>query len=266
MKVSFMTWICPDWTLKEVLTAAVRYGYDGVEPRAEGNQKHGVELAATKKQRSEIASAFADCGVEMSCIATSVKFSSADAAERAEMVERTKKFVDLAADVGCPYLRVFGGKIPEGVAQEDVKRYVAESLAACGEYAASKGIQVLLETHDDFRKAQDAVDTVRMADHSNVQILWDVAHPFHAGESIQEAFDLVAPHARHLHVHDFLTHDGDRQPAFIGEGNVPHDEAVRLLKTISFDGHLSGEWIRFGPPEEVLPKDLATLRRYIQEA
>jgi sugar phosphate isomerase/epimerase len=263
MKVSFMTWICPEWTLTEVLTGAVRYGYDGVEPRAEGNQKHGVELATTKKQRKEIASAFADCGVEMSCIATSIKYSSADADERAEMVERTKKFVDLAADVGCPYLRVFGGKLPDEVEKEDVKKYVAESLRECGEHAAASEVQVLLETHDDFRKAQDAVDTVRMADHASVQILWDIAHPFHAGDTIQEAFDLVKPHVRHLHVHDYLTEEGEREAAFIGEGNVPHEEAVRLLKTIDFKGHLSGEWIKFGPAETVLPRDLGTLRGYI---
>ena len=62
MKISFMTWVCPDWDLNQVLTAAVRYGYDGVEPRAEANQKHGVEIASTKKQRAEIRSQFADMG------------------------------------------------------------------------------------------------------------------------------------------------------------------------------------------------------------
>ena len=266
MKLSFMTWICPEWSLNEVLAAAVRYGYDGVEPRAEGSQRHGVELQATKKGRVEIASAFADCGIEMSCIATSIKYSSADPAERAQMVERTKRFVDLATEVGCPYLRVFGGKIPEGVEKEEAKKYVAESLAQCGEYAAPGGVVVLLETHDDFRRAQDAVDTVRMADHTNAKILWDIAHPFHAGETMQEAFDLVAPYVRHLHVHDFAMREGERQATLIGQGEVPHDEAVRLLKSVNFDGHLSGEWINFGPAQEVLPKDLATLRRYIESA
>ena len=35
MKISFMTWACPDWSLAQILAAAIRYGYDSVEPRVE---------------------------------------------------------------------------------------------------------------------------------------------------------------------------------------------------------------------------------------
>ena len=45
MKLSFMTWACPEWDLNEVITGAIRYGYDGVEPRVEVKQKHGIDLA-----------------------------------------------------------------------------------------------------------------------------------------------------------------------------------------------------------------------------
>jgi len=38
MQLSFMTWVCPDWDLSEILTAAIRYGYDSVEPRSETGQ------------------------------------------------------------------------------------------------------------------------------------------------------------------------------------------------------------------------------------
>jgi sugar phosphate isomerase/epimerase len=266
MKISFMTWVCPTWTLKEVLAGAVRYDWDGVEPRAQAGHKHGVEVAATRKQRAQIRAAFEDCGVEMSCIATSIRYSSADPKERAGMVEQTRKFVDLAADLGCPHLRVFGGPMPEGAPRDDVKAYVAEALRQCGEYAAGKGVYVCLETHDDFRKAQDAADTVRTAAQPNVQICWDVAHPFNAGDTMQEAFDLVKPYVRHLHVHDMKTVNGKHEMAPIGEGEIPHDEVVQLLKGIAFAGHLSGEWIDAFAPERILPVDSATLRRYIREA
>jgi len=262
MKFSFMTWVCPDRDLSQILAATIRYGYDGVEPRAEAEQQHGVELTATKKQRAEIKQQFGDMGVAMSCIATSRTYSMADDAERRESVELTKRYATLAHDVGCPVLRVFGGVIPEGVEKEDAKKYVAEALRECAVFAAGAGVLVCLETHDDFSLAQDAADTVRMADHPNAQIVWDVAHPFRAGETMAQSFEYAKPYVKHLHVHDALL-AGGWIAKLMGEGEIPHDEAVRLLNTIDFQGHLSGEWINpEWPVEELLAHDVAVLRAY----
>jgi sugar phosphate isomerase/epimerase len=51
-----------------------------------------------------------------------------------------------------------------------------------------------------------------------------------------------------------------------GEGDIPHDEAVRLLASINFQGALSGEWINFLPPEQILPQNADVMRRYIEQA
>ena len=263
MKFSFMTWVCPEYDLNQIIAAAIRYGYDGVEPRAECDQAHGIDLKATKKKRAEIKRQFGDAGVELSCIATSRQYSMADPAQRAESIALTRKFVDLAADTGCPYLRVFGGPIPEGVAKEDCKRYVAESLRACGELAAKSPVTLCLETHDSFSLAKDAVETVRMAGHDKVKILWDVAHPFRNGEPLEETWGFVKDLVRHLHIHDALV-AGGWNARLMGEGEIPHREPVRYLASINFPGHLSGEWISPAwPVEELLPHDIRVLRSYL---
>jgi sugar phosphate isomerase/epimerase len=51
----------------------------------------------------------------------------------------------------------------------------------------------------------------------------------------------------------------------MGEGDIPHDEPIRLLASIGFEGHLSGEWIDFLPPDEILPHDSRVLRHYIRD-
>jgi len=266
MKLSFMTWVCPDWDLNQILTAAIRYGYDGVEPRVEVDQKHGIDLRTTKKRRREVKTQFADCGVEVSCLATSRTYSSMPASERDASVELTLKYLDLAADLGCPNLRIFGGQIPADVPREEAQKYVAECLHRCGEYAASRKANVCLETHDDFSRATDAAHTVHLADHPNVGIVWDVMHPFRAGDSMESAFEQVKPFVRHCHVHDGVRPadpSGGWEMALMGEGDIPHGEAIRLLATIGFTGHLSGEWISFRPADEVLPHDARVLRQYV---
>jgi sugar phosphate isomerase/epimerase len=264
MQISFMTWACPTWSLNEVLTGAIKYGYDSVEPRAECDQAHGVELATTKKQRKQIKASFADTGVGLCCIATSRTFALADPAARAESVELTKRFVDLAQDVGCPNLRVFGGGTPQDADFSDVKRYVADALREAAEHAASAGVYLCFETHDSYCHSADALEVVTRAGHPNAAICWDVMHPFRVGETMAEAFENVKAHVRHCHVHDGLRPDW--KLAKMGEGDIPHEEAFRLLARIGFQGAMSGEWIDFLPPEEILPHDAAVMRRYRREA
>ncbi|MBC7288929.1 MAG: sugar phosphate isomerase/epimerase [Armatimonadetes bacterium] len=270
MKVSFMTWACPDWDLNQILAAAVRWGYDGVEPRAEANQNHGIEITTTKKEREIIRRQFADMGIEISCIATSRTYAFADEADRRDSIDLTKKFVELAADLGCPNLRVFGGVTPEGVSREDAQKMVAEALAELGPVAAENNVVICLETHDDYSLADWAAATVKMADAPGLGIVWDVMHPYRNGQTIQQAFEAVKDLVRHCHVHD-----GKRPPnggpggwdlTLMGTGDIPHDEAVRLLASINFDGHLSGEYINFLPPEQLLPHEVNVLRSYIAAA
>lgn len=268
MKISFMTWACPDWSLAQILAGAIRYGYDCVEPRVEADHAHGIELDTTKKQRRAIRQQFEDCGVGISALATSRRYAIASDHELAESIELTKRYVDLAADLGCSNLRVFGGGTPQGMDFADAKKIVAESLHECAQHAAERKVYLCLETHDSYSLSGDCLETVLMADHPNVAICWDILHPCRQGETIAAAFENVRNHVRHCHVHDArLGEDpGSYQMTLMGEGDVPHDEAIRLLASIDFQGALSGEWINAFPAEEVLPHDAAVLRQYLAQA
>ncbi len=268
MKLGFMTFATPDWDLRKVLTAAIRYGYDSVEPRAEADHQHGVELDTTKKQRKEIKAAFADLGVDLCCIATSRTYSMADAGERANSVELTKRYVDLAADCGAPCIRVFGGPTPEGADYAEVKKYVAEALRECAEYARGSGVWVCMETHDSYCNAHDLVDVIRMADTPQAAINWDIMHPCTAGMTIAEAFAAVKPYVRHCHAHDgtWRQDGGGWDLAPMGTGGIDHKEAMRLLASVGYEGCISGEWIAWQPAEEMLPREAAVLREYREAA
>ncbi|MGQ9733126.1 MAG: sugar phosphate isomerase/epimerase family protein, partial [Candidatus Zipacnadales bacterium] len=246
MKLSFMTWVCPNWNIAQIIAGAIRYGYDGVEPRVECKQAHGIELDTTKKQRQEIKAQFADCGIEISCLATSRTYALAEAREREASVALTKRYIDLAADVGAPCLRVFGGQFGDTLAREEAHKIVAECLHECAEYAALHQVTVCLETHDAFSRAEHAAVTVKLADHPYVGICWDIMHPFRAGNTFEEAFEQLKPFVRHCHVHDGKLPEGPSGPvslAKMGEGDIPHEVPIKLLASSGFQGHLSGEWI-----------------------
>ena len=148
-----------------------------------------------------------------------------------------------------------------------MKKYVAEALHAACEHATKTGVYLCFETHDSYCSSADAMDVIRMADHPNAAICWDIMHPFRVGETIPQAFENVKTHVRHCHVHDGVRNEaGDWDLAKMGEGEIPHDEAFKLLAGINFPGAMSGEWISWLPPEEILPHDAAVMREYRKAA
>ncbi|MFP3904180.1 MAG: sugar phosphate isomerase/epimerase family protein, partial [Armatimonadota bacterium] len=230
MHLSFMTWVCPEWELPEVLTAALRYGYDAVEPRAEADHAHGVEIDTTKKERASIRAAFEDLGIEMSCIATSRRYALVDQKERAESIDITKRYVTVAQDLGCRHIRVFGGMTPEGMSFEDAKKHVAESLREAATEAEGTDVYLCIETHDAYCLADDLMEVVEMADHEHVAVCWDIMHPVTHGMSMADAFEHVKGYVRHCHIHDGIRPDDPDETHWdmyaTGEGDIPNDEAV----------------------------------------
>lgn len=266
MTISFMTFIAPDWTLEQHLTAAIRYGYDGIEPRAAANHQHGVELTATKAQRKDLRAQCADCGIALPCLATSLRYNLPEESQRAEMVEETKKYLQLAADVGAPNLRVFGGQPPDDAPREVCAARVAEALAQCVDTAASCGVNLCLETHDYFCRAEHAAQVVDAVNHPRLGFNWDFLHSARFGETPEESWAALRGRVYHCHVHDYTWNPETReelQKAYMGEGMVPQAEDIRLLKAAGYQGALSGEWIGDYPPEEILPQAAGALRGWM---
>lgn len=260
MKYAFMSFSTPKLTFDEILAAARRFGYDGIEPRLDAKHEHGVEVAATPAQRATFRRKSGEAGVSIACLATSITY--ADPSKTDEMRRQTIERIDLAADLGAPVIRVFGGKIPDGIAREKAVDLLAASLTSIAPHAAARGVCVCMETHDDWCDPRHVAEVLRRVNSPAVAANWDIMHPVRTGfATIDQSFDILKPWIRHLHVHD-----GSAGPELklvpIGTGIIDHRRAIALLRTIGYTGAISGEWIGWEPWETHLPRELATLRRY----
>ncbi|MFH1613548.1 MAG: sugar phosphate isomerase/epimerase family protein [Planctomycetota bacterium] len=263
MKYSFMTFSCPSLSLDEVLSVAREYGYDGIEPRIEAGHKHGVELTADGKQRKEIRKKAVRSGIEICCVATSCRY--ADPAKAEESVEIALKSIDLAANIGCSRIRVFGGGIPSGLSRAKATEQVRESLLHLGDHAAERKVTVCVETHDDWCRPEDLAEVLHQVDHPAIAVNWDIMHPIMiGGATMDEAFEVLKSWIRHVHFHDGIKTAASMELSPVGEGIIDHKKAVRLLGGIGYQGFLSGEWINWRPYEDYLAAELATMKGYEQ--
>jgi sugar phosphate isomerase/epimerase len=266
MKFAFMTWSTPQLTLEENLSLARQLGYNGIEPRIDGEQQHGIEVAASAAERRAIKDKAARSGIELCCVATSIRYADPQIAE--EQVAHTRRCIDLCADVGSPRLRVFGGALPEAVTREQAIELVSESLLAVAEQAQEKGVTLCVELHDDWSDPRHLAAVMQRVNHPAIGANWDFIHAWWRVQMpVEQSFEVLRPWIRHVHVHDgVLEPDGNLSIVWIGEGQLDHRRAIELLQSINYDGYMSGEWINHEPDyREHLPREIATLRRYEQE-
>lgn len=251
MKICFATFACPEWTIEEIIEAAGRHNYYGVEIRCDANHAHGVEVASQSDFREYVQKRFSEARLEIPCLSTSLKIAELESME--EAVAR----VELAADINAKALRVFCGPSPPGMDESDVISLVGTRLRALAQLAEPYKTEIWLETHDTLHRAVSACSAVRIANHPLIGINYDNMHPYRMHESLDDTFSAMNGLVRHTHMHDALA-DDDLHSAYIvplDEGEMPMDEMFRRLVASGYNDYLGGEWFEteYGrTPDEAL--------------
>lgn len=250
MRLSFSTLACPTASLAEILAFARAFGFGGVGLRAVGGELDLLKLPEfAPTARPLTRRRFADAGVAPEMLLTSLRLANARSAD----LQAARAMIDLAHDLGAPFIRVFGGPIPAGMALTDAQDRVATGLRTLAEDAVGAGVTVLLETHDDFTDTRRVAEVMRRADHSGVGLLWDIHHPYRlAGERVGETWQRIGSWVRACDVKDSRPDPSHRlgyRYELLGSGTVPLAEAFALLKAADFTGPLSFEWEKLWHPE-----------------
>ncbi len=279
-KLSFSTWSAPELSVPQLAEAAGSYGYTGVELRMPGEgpggsieHAHGVTVDTSPADLTEIRSAIAGTGIEISCIATPLEFGGpAPGAEgddaRQQAVNDLKRYVTLAEALGSKCVRVFGGSLLDKEGElAGLVDAVSDALSEAVSFAEQTSVSVLIETYGDFANTKFVREVVKQVYSEHFGVLWDVTHPFRALETPEESYDNISGQVKHVHIHDhrYVDERLRLEPAMIGEGRVPFQQAIQFLAHDGFEGFLSVE-TREGPPDEVLPLHAKILQDMITAA
>jgi sugar phosphate isomerase/epimerase len=261
MKLAYTTLACPDWTLERCVQAARDYGYDGIELRLIDGVVMGPDADVARIARA--------CdGLPIACVDTSVSLAQPDPAARAKHIADGVAMIDIAAALGSPLLRVFGAppKDADRAAALDAARESMTALAAHGE---TRGVTVLLETHDAFCDSASVLNVVRGLPGAGV--LWDLLHPYRTGESIETSLIAYRDTLAHVHIKDGRRPDdgGANWPlTLLGDGDVPIRAMIDALRASGYDGWLSVEWEKkwhphLAEPAVALPQHARLLREWM---
>lgn len=256
--IAFSTLACPDWSIEAILRKAVEFGYDGIEWRG-GPQGH-VQPWMPSREKAALRKKSEDAGLKVLAITTYTSFVSRFHEERQSNIDELKRYADLAAELGAPYVRAFLGELPEGTPiDSSLYKTISESLHAACEYAAPGGVQIAVEPHDNFtRSAVVSPLFERNTSHPDLRVIWDLGNTFAAGEDPDESFPLLKDRLAYVQVKDGTRHGSTWQLCLLGQGNVPLVRAFELLLEHGYDGAFSFEWEyawhpELDPPQIALP-------------
>jgi sugar phosphate isomerase/epimerase len=252
--LAFSTLGCPGWKWPKILEFAGQHGFAAIELRGlEGNldlPAHPVFAAESIEQtKQEIRAS----RLQIACVSSSANLYMADAAKRAKELGDARRFIDLAAMLGAPNVRVFGGREESDTSRlpnEETKARVAAGLHELGKYAGPRGVTVVIESHDHFTASSTLKNVLRAADSEHVGLLWDAHHTFAtSNEDPEFTVRQLGPWIRHTHLKDSVGRGEDRKYVLTGRGTVPIQRQIEALRSIGYKGFYCFEWEKLWHPD-----------------
>jgi sugar phosphate isomerase/epimerase len=184
-------------------------------------------------------------------------FAQADKDKRASDVQLVKDWIEVAAKIGAPVIRVFAGVETAGSAREEVAAGMAAHLKECVEHGRRHGIVVGLQNHNDFlRTADQLIDMVRRVDSEWFGVIVDTGN-FLTGDPYEE-MARVMPHAVNFQVKE--SPYGPNSPV-----RMDLKKLVQIIRAGGYRGYLPIETLeakgKTYEPRVVIPPFLAELRQ-----
>ncbi len=273
--IAFSTLGCPKWPWTRIVEQAAALGYAAIELRGiEGEMDLMKRPELTGTRAGQTLKDLRALDLRISDLGASARMHEADPKVRAAQLDEGRRFIDLAARLEAPYVRVFGDKVPPGEARADVVPRVVDGLRTLGEHAKGSGVGVILESHGDFTDSPSLLQILKGAAMPNVALLWDAHHTVVAGkESPDQTFKALGSYVRHTHLKDSRPEKDKEGVRYVltGSGTVPVKETVAVLVKAGYKGYYCFEWEKawhpeIEEPEVAFPHYAEMMRRYLGEA
>ena len=256
MKLSFSALGCPDWSFDEIISFASENNYDGIELRGIRREmdltkckelSSAKNIADTKRLMKDKNLAFVDLG-------SSAEMHHSDPAERKKNLDEAKSFIDLAARLNCPYVRVFPNKLPKENREATID-LIVKALIEAGDHAKGTDVMVLMETHGDLVESALVKQIMEMVHHPSVGLVWDVANMWTVTkEPPEQVYAALKNYIHHTHIKDARLINDTPHYVLMGKGDVPIFEAIDLLRKGGYEGYYSFEWEKLWHPEIEAPE------------
>lgn len=242
--------------IQEVIPIVAEAGYDGIELWMDHIRRFLQEGGTLAQLKALIA----DAGLAVPMVSPYFNFLQ----DMEGSLATGREAVNYAVALGAPLVRVFIRGGASAQADHAVWETTVRGLRAVCDIAATQGIELAIETHQDTLHDTTAT-TLRLilqVGAPNLGVNLDAFNLFDMGEDPVQALRRLMPWIKIMHLKNGRYVDGKREIGIpLAEGAMDYGPFLREVAAQNYGGYASIEW--FGPdPATAARSELAYLRQH----
>jgi len=238
-------------TIWELLEFCVRQGFDAVDLTGYYLTGYPATPPASELMRFKREAFVA--GLEISGTGVRNDFTVEEATQAASEIELVKRWIQVAAHLGAPNLRIFTGKpLAAGEERGAITSRVVKAIRACLVEAESAGVMLAIQNHADFvATPADLFAVLRGVGSEWLAVNLDIGS-FRSADPYREIAE-VAPWAVAWQI---------KEEVYFGDHATPTDlkKIAAILKESRYRGYVLLETLGEGDPRQSVPRFLGRLR------
>ncbi|MCW3108994.1 MAG: Sugar phosphate isomerase/epimerase [Segetibacter sp.] len=193
-------------------------------------------------------------GLDISGTGVKNDFTNPDKSKRKEDIKLVKKWIECAAKLGAPVIRVFSGlRIPEGHTWDEVANWMVKDMKECAEYGKDHGVFVAMQNHNDFIKTgEQAQKIIELVNSDWFALVLDIGS-YRTGD----------PYTQIEQTAKFAVNWQLKEMMFVNEREQKTDlqKVIGIIKSSGYRGYVPIETLGAGDPKVKVPVFLAEVRK-----
>ncbi|MEY4929634.1 MAG: hypothetical protein RI909_358 [Bacteroidota bacterium] len=254
--LAFSTLGCPDWSLAQIVSFGAKHGFKGIEVRGLMRQMDLPKCSEFSTQnKAATLRMMQDNGLKFVNLGSSATLHFPEGNERTKNLDEGKRFIDLAQELKCPYIRVFPNNFPKDQDKNQTMDLIAKGLVELGNHAKGSNVVVLVESHGDLIYVNDLHQVLKASEHKQVGLIWDITNMWvKTKESPTMAYEKLKKYIHHTHIKNAKLVNDNITYTRLAQGDVPIFEAIDALSKGGYKGYYSFEWEKLWHPELEAPE------------
>ena len=241
--------------LSDVIDFCAAQGFEGVD--LTGYYFPGYPAVPTDEYIYQLKRKAHRLGIAVSGTGIRTDFVEADKTIRGKDVELTRRWIEVAAKLGAPVIRIFSGKaVPANVSRETATNWLLDDIKTCVDYGKQHGVIVAVQNHNDFLKtADETIDLLKKIDSEWFGLVLDTGS-FTTLEPYSEITKAI-PYAVNWQIKEKINYNGKN-------ADVDLPKLFRIIKDSDYRGFLPIETLNPGDPFAIIPPFLKQVRESME--
>lgn len=243
-------------TLEDVMEFCARTGFDAID--ITGYYMPGYPVPPSDEYLHHLKRRAHALGLGISGTGIRNEFAEPDAGKRKTEIRFVQQWIDVAAKLGAPVLRIFTGKTqPVGYSRAETETWIVEAVKECALYAQQQGVILAMQNHNDFVKTADqAISILSKVNSEWFGLVLDTGS-FVTEEPYGEIRKTTG-YAVNWQIKERLNYQGRIE-------DMDLDKLCSIIHASAYRGYLPIETLSPGDPFTIVPPFLQKVKRSLEK-